>query len=249
MEKFLQVGGNRTGADISPEDTKEMVQGAEQYSPKARDGNAALAEIEGQYIHEAVSVGSMPAPSTMKGNVKTLTNKLAGRNPEVLLNKLGERLAFERSGVRLYECFIRKCEALNGGSIAPLPIDELLEIRDEEEQHFLMLQECIETLGADPTAQTPDADVSGVAASGLMKVLTDPRTSISQCLQALLTIELTDNAAWELLITLSEDMKLDEMTALFEQALNEEVSHLERVQEWYNTAVTIQVQKSNDISH
>src|SRR5687767_3526920 len=122
MEKFLQVGGNRTGTDISPDGTKQMMQGAEQYSPEASDGNAAFAEIEGQYIHEAGSVGSMPAPSTMKGNLKTITNKLAGRNPEVLLNKLGERLAFERSGVRLYESFIRKCEALNGGSMSPLPM-------------------------------------------------------------------------------------------------------------------------------
>src|SRR5690606_17104124 len=126
--------------------------------------------------------------------------------------KLGERLAYERSGVRLYEAFIRKCEALqNGVSESLIPLDELWEIRNEEEQHFLMLQDCIRQLGADPTAQTPDADVSGVASMGIMQVLTDPRTTLSQGLEALLSIELIDNAAWELLLELCEEMKLDEM--------------------------------------
>src|SRR5690606_6410878 len=150
------------------------------------------------------------------------------------------RLAYERSGVRIYESFIRKCEALNG-SMAPLPLDEVLEIRNDEEAHFFMLQDCMRMLGADPTAQTPDADVSCVAASGLMKVINDPRTSISQSLEALLSIELTDNAAWDLLISLSNDMGLDEMTERFRQAQTQEVMHLEKVRTWYETAVSTQI--------
>jgi bacterioferritin (cytochrome b1) len=248
MEKSTQIGGNRTGITLSPEDTREMIEGSEQYSPEIGDGNAAFALIEGQYIRPDATVGSMPVPGSLKGNIKSIANKLVGRNPEVFLNKLGERLAYERSGVRLYEAFIRKCEALNG-SMTTLPMDELWEIRNEEENHFLLLQQCIETLGADPTAQTPDANVSGVAAQGIMKVLTDPRTSISQCLEALLTIELTDNAAWELLILLSQEMNLDEMTARFQEALTHEMTHLERVRGWYTSAVTNQVLKNGNVSH
>ncbi len=248
MEKSTQIGGNRTGISLSPQDTREMIEGAEQYSPEAGDGNAAFAEIGEQYIRPDASVGSMPVPGSIKGNIKAMANKLAGRNAEVFLNKLGERLAYERSGVRLYESFIRKCEALNG-SMTSLPMDELWEIRNEEEEHFMLIQECIETLGADPTAQTPDANVSGVASEGIMKVLTDPRTSISQCLEALLTIELTDNAAWELLILLSQDMKLDDMTARFQEALSHEMSHAERVRAWYTAAVTNQVSKNGNVSH
>ena len=35
--------------------------------------------------------------------LKTALNKLVGVSPEVLIDKLGERLAFERTGTRLYD--------------------------------------------------------------------------------------------------------------------------------------------------
>lgn len=74
------------------------------------------------------------------------------------------------------------------------------ESRSEEAQRFLLLKGALESLGADPTAQTPDADVIGVASRGVLKVMADPRTTVGQCLDALLTAELTDHAGWELLI-------------------------------------------------
>lgn len=43
-----------------------------------------------------------------------------------------------------------------------------------------MLSEAIVDMGGDPTAQTPCADVSAVAAMGLIQVLTDPRTTLAQ---------------------------------------------------------------------
>ena len=41
--------------------------------------------------------------------------------------------------------------------------EELRQIREEELQHFEMLKECMQTLGGDPTAMTPAADVAAVA--------------------------------------------------------------------------------------
>ncbi len=238
MEKATQIGGNRTGVDVSPLLAKQMASGAEEYSPVAGDANEAYAALEGQYIHPDNNVGSMPPPGTMRGALKSMAGKLAGHNPEVFLNKLGERLAYERSGVRLYEAFIRKCEALNNGALELLvPLDELRHIRDEEEEHFFMLQECIRRMGGDPTVQTPDANVSGVAGMGIMQVLTDPRTSLCQGLEALLSTELIDNAAWELLIGLSAEMKLDDMTERFTRALDQEEEHLSKVRTWYEEAV------------
>jgi hypothetical protein len=242
MEKSSEMGGNRTGMDVSPLMAKEMLTGMDQYEPSPGDANLAFAALGEQYISPDNSVGSMPPPGTMKGALKTMSKKLVGRNPEMFLNKLGERLAYERSGVRLYEAFIRKCEALQNGAVGTMaPLEELWEIRNEEEEHFLMLQECMIKMGADPTAQTPDADVSGVASMGIMQVLTDPRTSFSQCLEALLSIELIDNAAWELLIALSAEMKLDDMTEMFRVALQQEENHLLRVRTWYEDAVTSQL--------
>ena len=61
----------------------------------------------------------------------------------------------------------------------------------------------IQSLGGDPTAQTPAADVTGVEGMGLMQVLTDPKTTVAQALHAILVAEMTDNAAWEELIELT----------------------------------------------
>lgn len=241
MENSTQMGTNRTGIDASPMDSKEMISGAERLTPASDASGQQMQSIERQYIEESESVGSVPIPGTIRGALKAALKKMTGRNPEMLINKLGERLAFERSGVRLYDSFILKHEtlaAVDGGS--PVVVDELLHIRDEEAQHFQLLREAIEALGADPTAQTPDADLGGVAAMGIQKVLTDPRTTISQGLEMLLTLELSDNAAWELLIKLTDDMGLDEMADQFRHALEQEEEHLRMIRSWYEESVLTQ---------
>ena len=68
---------------------------------------------------------------------------------------------------------------------------------------------------ADPTAMTPCANTAGVASMGIMQVITDPRTTVPQCLSAILTAELADNAGWELLIQLANEMGQDDMVAQF----------------------------------
>ncbi|HYF21309.1 MAG TPA: ferritin Dps family protein, partial [Ramlibacter sp.] len=79
----------------------------------------------------------------------------------MLIDKLGERLAFERTGVRLYEALILKVATATSG----LAVDgaQLRRIRDEEEAHFRLVGQCLQEIGADPTAMTPCADVIGVA--------------------------------------------------------------------------------------
>jgi hypothetical protein len=79
--------------------------------------------------------------------------------------------------------------------------------------------------------------VAGVASMGIMQVLTDPRTSLAQCLQALLTAELTDNDGWRLLIQLADNLGYDEMSAQFETALANEVVHLQNVRTWLSECV------------
>ncbi|GAA3953250.1 ferritin-like domain-containing protein [Allohahella marinimesophila] len=251
MEKSTKMGSNLTGIDMSPIDSKAMIEGAEQYTnidQKHEDGYS-YEQIRRQYIQDSDAVGSVPLPGSIKGAFKSMMDKLKGNNPEMLINKLGERLAFERTGVRFYESFILKCEAKLKEQGIRVPMDELREIRDEELEHFQMLKKAIESMGADPTAMTPDADVSGVAAMGVQQVLNDPRTTISQCLQMLVIIESTDNAAWEVLIKLTEDLGLDDMTAQFQQALRQEESHLHRVKAWYEEAVRTQAKKSMSMSH
>jgi ferritin-like metal-binding protein YciE len=148
---------------------------------------------------------------------------------KVLRDKLGERLAFERTGVRLYEALMVKCQALQGTQ-NELPLIELRKHRDDEVRHFKLVEQALDKLGADPTAQTPSADMGATASMGFLQVISDPRSTIPQALNALLTAELTDNAGWELLIKLAREHGQDDMVQDFEQALQSERSHAAEVQ-------------------
>lgn len=151
---------------------------------------------------------------------------------EVFIDKLGERLAYERSGIRLYEAVLARLENGTNEAEALPPLAEVEHISDEEAKHFKMLVGCLEKLGADPTAQTPCADSTAVQSLGVVQALSDPRTTVAQALNALVTIELVDNAGWELLIKLAEQTGQDEMAAGFRTALQEEAEHLQKVQTW-----------------
>ncbi len=198
--------------------------------PSSEGDERGMAQMRSSYIENAEPVGSMPPPATLKGAAKAGAKLMKGDRPQLFLDKLGERLAFERSGTRLYDAFIAKCRTQPTPGIED---EELVHIRNEEAKHFALIGECIEFLGGDPTAQTPCADVSGVASAGLMQVITDPKTTVAQSLSALLVAELTDNAAWEDLIALARKMGHDDMAAQFEDALQHEADHLATVRKWH----------------
>ncbi|HEX2140121.1 MAG TPA: ferritin-like domain-containing protein [Woeseiaceae bacterium] len=249
MAKSAEMGKNRTGIEMSPIHSKRMISGAKEYGKAASDGGLSIAALERQYIIEADPIGSVPMPGKLRGALKTGAKKAAGKNPEVLLNKLGERLAFERAGVRLYESVINKCDAVAERLAGPVTVDELQHIRDEELEHFRLLSDVMESLGADPTAETPDADVSGVAAMGFQHVLNDPRTTMPQCLEMLLTLELADNACWELLIRLADEMGLSDVSEQFQRALEQEKEHVLTVRSWYEEMTLAAASKSAEARH
>lgn len=242
------LGHNRTGAAMSPAALQAMNQAADELSPAPFIDTSDLRLQKIAFIGEAEAVGSVPAPNTAKGYVKTGLAALKGGEPTVLLDKLGERIAFERSGTRLYDALIAKYEAIlesdsdplppappavqAAGAPAETPLDTLKGIRAEELAHFKMLTLAVANLGGDPTSQTPSADVTAVASMGIMQVLNDPRTTLAQCLNAMLTAELTDNAGWELLINLANDAGEDQLVSQFEAALTEEQRHLQVIKGW-----------------
>ena len=161
---------------------------------------------------------------------------LQGEKASVFVDKLGERLAFERTGARLYEIVLIKAEAYPSWPGGPSR-EELLEIQRDELSHFGLLQSCIEKLGADPTAMTPSADIAANLSKGIPQVLADPRTDLRQCLEGLLVAELADNACWESLIELAQEAGQDEMVRAFEAALQREELHLGRVKGWLKQGV------------
>jgi len=233
-----RLGINRTGLQMSPRHSKEMLEtedllddgtsGAQM--PPGDDQALSLARQE--YIAAADPIGSVPPPATLKGAAKSGAKMLTGRRPQVFIDKLAERLAFERGGTRLYDAVCAKAIAPTG-DLNKVDVEELLEIRDSEARHALLIKECLETLGADPTAQTPCADLAGVESMGLIQAASDPRTSLAQTLHAALAAELIDNEGWEGLIVMAMEMGHDDMARRFERALNEEREHLTKVRNWY----------------
>ena len=255
-------GLNRTGATASPEGTQAMTDAVNELTPPVPIDTGAMEAERLLYIDESETVGSIPPALDMGRMAAPGKSRRQDPNPPLLMDKVGERIAFERGGVRLYEALIAKYEAATRRSgdvlppagemqelaqaqglavLAPVegesPLQTLQRIRSEELAHFRMLCECMTELGGDPTAQTPCADVTATASMGIMQVLTDPRTTLAQCLNAILTAELTDNAGWELLIQLAEQSGESELAGRFLGALSQEQEHLVTIKGWLTTLV------------
>ncbi|TWI50936.1 uncharacterized protein DUF892 [Pseudomonas duriflava] len=243
MTTSAPLGLNKTGAQMSPEDTKRQIEATEQFGPDVPGDVTRITEERIKFIreHEAIDeqIGSVPPPGSVKGVLKTGLDKMMGKNPELLLDKLGERLAYERTGVRLYEAFIAKVMA--APDARPELLGKLREIQVEEAEHMLLLKKSIETLGADPTTMTPCAHVSGTMAQGIIQVLTDPRTNMAQCLNAMLTIELADNAAWELLIELARQANHPNIASSFEEPMRREEEHLATIKTLLRDELKVQL--------
>jgi rubrerythrin len=218
------IGMNRTGIALSPVDSKKLIEGAQKSMPSKEGDAHELTDLRNEYFNEGLPVGSMPPPASLKGVASTAMEMFKGKVPTVFLDKLGERLAFERTGTRLYEALIAKVEARSESPATATK--KLREIHDEEALHFEMLTQTMSELGADPTAVTPCADVSGVASLGLLQVLTDPRTTVTQSLHAILTAELVDVDGWTLLIKMADQMGHKELSQRFREAEEHEREHL-----------------------
>lgn len=246
MKKSVQMGANKTGLATAPVMSAQLLDGADDaFKPLAQAPDDFIPEqtyidIRQSYARQSGPVGTVPPPATLKGMVNTGVQKLTMRHPEMFIDKLGERLAYERTGVRLYEALIQKCELEMGED----GIQFLRRIAEDEKNHFLLLKDAMKSIGADPTAMTPCADVAGVMAKGLLAVITDPRTSLAQSANAILAVELIDNDGWDLLIELSTKAGLTEFTPRFEEARASEERHLAEVRSWLRDLVG-----SNDVKH
>ena len=220
---------NQSGMLTAEDGGEKMMQNIELTKPPRGD-ERDLAKLRLEYAQDPEPVGSIPEP-TPPGIAA------------VLMDKLGERLAFERSGTRLYDALLAKHQAElsntgHGSEGADLVSrDTLLEFRNQEAEHFLLVSQAITRLGGDPTAQTPCADAVGMMSIGLMQTVTDPRTSLPQSLGAILTAELTDVASWELLAKLAQAMGQDEMARSFREALQQEEKHLRVIREWHTALI------------
>jgi hypothetical protein len=224
---------NRTGIMLNPGMGAELLQGAKETVPSSEGDGEELRLERAEYVEEAVPLGSNP--SVVGGMMDAGQDEQTSPDDNrmaVLLDKLGERLAFERQGTRLYEAFVQKVETLASDDPNGPDIDSLRHICSEELEHFKLLQEAIVELGGDATVQSPSADVAGVLSHGALQIVSDPRTTVAQGLQALITAELVDNDGWEMLQNLAEQLGHADLAEECGSALEEEREHLESVRTW-----------------
>ncbi|MGK4000553.1 ferritin-like domain-containing protein [Sorangium sp. So ce1024] len=236
--KQITIGTNRTGMATSPLDSKELIEAAQAVPPTSPGSEADAAAVRAEYARESGTIGSVPPPASLKGMVKAAGELIQGRPPALLIDKLGERLQFERSGTRLYEALIAKYDAEGSFEGGPSRAD-LEAIRDDELRHFDLLRRALERLGADPTAMTPGANMIGLASAGVLAVAVEPRISFGQSLQALLVAELTDNDGWRMLIDLATAYGQDELAAELRAAEQHEARHLELVRVWLSNKLAL----------
>jgi hypothetical protein len=231
MSQSATLGRNRTGIAAAPQRSQEMLTGMDEFPPTSQGSAHDIAQVRIAYAQQAEPLGSVPPPANLKGTVQTTVKAVMGEKPMLLMDKLGERLAFERTGTRLYETLVSKHDAF--GSFAGGPSrDDLEHVLQEEYRHFTMLRSAIEQLGGDPTAVTPSANLQATASHGINQVIVDPRTNLLQSLEAILVAELADNACWEALIDLAQESGEDDLVPQFQEALRNEQDHLAKVQAW-----------------
>lgn len=218
--------GNRTGAESADRvgDGVQLLAFAAETPPSSKmDGNE-IAAVRKAYASTASPIGHIVP-----------VDAWPARSPEQLqlLDKLGERHAFERASVRLYEALLAKVDAPPPGAktLGPAPRALLAQICLEEHEHYLLIQRAIQEVGGDPSSLTPSGDVVGMLASGLSKVLLDPRTTVAHGLDAVLLAELADNEGWERLEEMAEDQGLARLAVQFGEALVAEQEHLEIIRE------------------
>lgn len=239
-QKPTDIGMNRTGLATSPLAAKKAKEAAKQATGDQPPDASALRQKRQELSEKAPPVGTMPPPGSLKGAVKSAAEALKGHHPNAFLDKLGERLAFERTGVRLYDALLAKIPPAATGE-GTLTLASVRRQRDEELDHLFVVKRALEQLGADPTVITPCADLAGVQAQGLVQVMSDPRTTLTQCLDALLTAELADNDGWRILIAMARAAGKDDLATEFGRCLAEEDEHLANVRAWVSERLELQL--------
>jgi hypothetical protein len=216
-------GANRTGLKPHPDLLREMVEGTHEFGPTSHGGPDSIAQVRIRYAREAEPHGTMP-PAAEVPAVRI-----------ALLDRLGARLQFERTGTRLYEALISKHDALGGFDGGP-DRDDLRQLRDDEHHHALLAQTLIRQLGGDPTAMTPAASLQATATRGVIDVIVDPRTTLIEGLDAILIAELADHESWQMLAAAFLLAGERPLAAQVEEAEHTEQAHLSRVRTWLTAA-------------
>jgi hypothetical protein len=215
-------GTNHTGLAPHGDALARMIEGASEFPPTSSGGPAGIAEVRIAYSRVGEPHATMPGAPVAPARLP-------------VLDRLGARMQFERTGTRLYDALISKLDAYGSFDGGPSR-QELLQIREQELGHALLTQELIGSIGGDPTAITPCANLQATTSQGIVCVLLDPRTSLIDCIEAMLIIELTDQDGWGMLARIAEPLGDAGMIDKITQAQQVELEHLAKLRGWLDAA-------------
>lgn len=150
--------------------------------------------------------------------------KLKEKNSPRVLDLLNERLAFERAGVKLYDQILARMRASSSDNIRVM-YDEMQRHREEEKEHEEWLEDCIRMLGGDAHSPSEHSVLVQKESTGIEQVVAQDE-NVAHDLHALLTAELADNAGWDLLTQIADELGDHEAKREFKKRLHEEEDHL-----------------------
>ena len=140
-----------------------------------------------------------------------------------LIDKLCERLAVETGGVEIYQAVLEKLK--DDESLC----SRLRRFQADEARHRDVLSDYLQRIGvSEDQRNTPSARLAQHEGQAYLKLIGEAETP-AQILNVLLTVELMDENAWELLVDFGRDQNDEEMVRLFDQCLREEKEHLIKV--------------------
>jgi bacterioferritin (cytochrome b1) len=155
---------------------------------------------------------------------RTVMGKLSKTNRGKLIDILSERLAFERSGVKLYDRVLTVLRAQHTDDLSRL-IGKTQEYRDQEKEHEEWLEALIRDLGGTAHEETERSRLVTRESQGIEAVVKSEERW-PNLFHALVAAELVDNAGWELLVGLADQANDREVKREFKRRLHEEEEHL-----------------------
>ena len=163
-------------------------------------------------------------------------------NQVAFIDQVCERLAVETCGVKIYEAILAKpaLAALE----EPAVLQRLRTFQRDEARHRDLLRVYLDRLGV-TDVETPSARLARHEGEAFLRLIDEAQTA-HQLLNILLTVELMDETAWEMLVNLGRDLAgmagkseedriegeapaASEIVQTFNAALREEKEHLRGV--------------------
>jgi rubrerythrin len=145
---------------------------------------------------------------------------MAHVNKDALVDKLCERLAAETGGVEIYQAALAKIED-------PELVARLERFARDELAHRQLVAAHLDRLGVE-NRTTPSARIARHETDAFLRLIGEAETP-AHVLNVLLTFELMDETAWEMIIDLGRDVGDEELVRSLGSALRDEKQHLRGV--------------------